>query len=162
MARMKKRKLGWTASTSPQVVGYKLYWADGEAVSYDSPSVVLGNVTKIVLPDDVEGFNPKGGPVEFGVTAMDELGNESDMVTFSAAYQFNVPKAPKDLWLEAMETFHAPEFRAAAKESSQPIQLFDNGPQEQKQPNSETHTAGTTESSISQQEAQYPERKEAE
>ncbi len=100
MAKIKKRKLQWTASQSPQVVAYKLYWAQGENVSYESPHTTLGNVTEVVLPDDVEEFKPEAGPVEFGVTAVDELGNESDLVTVSAPHQFNAPQAPDELWIE--------------------------------------------------------------
>ena len=140
MAKIKKRKLGWAASTSPQVVGYKFYWAEGENVSYDSPSVILGNVTEIVLPDDVEGFNPQSGPVEFGITALDELGNESDLVTFSAAYQFNIPKAPEDLWLEAMEEFHAPESESEDKEASRPITLYEKVTPQQETPDEDSTT----------------------
>ena len=66
---------------------------------------MLGNVTEIVLPDDVKSFTPHGGPIEFGVTAVDELGNESDMITLTAPYQFNVPKAPDDLYLQKLEDF---------------------------------------------------------
>lgn len=100
MAKIKKRKLQWTASQSPQVVAYKLYWAQGEKVGYESPNASLGNVTEVVLPDDVEDFKPEAGPVEFGVTAVDELGNESDLVTVAAPHQFNAPQAPEELWIE--------------------------------------------------------------
>jgi len=100
MAKIKRRKLQWTASQSPQVAAYKLYWAQGETVNYESPCTTLGNVTEVVLPDDVEEFKPEIGPVEFGVTAVDELGNESDLVTVSAPHQFNAPQAPGELWIE--------------------------------------------------------------
>ncbi len=100
MAKIKKRKLQWTESQSPQVVAYKLYWAQGDKVSYESPCATLGKVTEVVLPDDVEEFTPETGPVEFGVTAVDELGNESDLVTVSAPHQFNAPMAPGELWIE--------------------------------------------------------------
>jgi hypothetical protein len=105
VAKIKKRKLKWIASGSSQVVGYKLYWSDNGAVNYYSKSVSLGNVTEIVLPDDVTSFIPGGGPVEFGITAVDELGNESDMITLKAPYQFNVPKAPEDLYLQKLDDF---------------------------------------------------------
>jgi hypothetical protein len=101
MARMKKRKLSWQPSRSSQVVGYKFYWSFGGEVDYGSQSVKLGNITQVTLPDDVEAFVPANGPVEFGITAVDELGNESDMVTLKAPYQFSVPEAPADLKLEA-------------------------------------------------------------
>jgi len=105
MAKIKRRRLKWVASSSPQVIGYKLYWSENGELNYDSQWLMLGNVTEIVLPDDVKSFKPNGGPIEFGVTAVDELGNESDMVTLRAPYQFNVPKAPDDLYLQKLEEF---------------------------------------------------------
>jgi len=105
MAKIKKRKLKWIASGSSQVVGYKLYWSENGAVNYSSKCAALGNVTEIVLPDDVDSFMSGGGPVEFAITAVDELGNESDMITLKAPYQFNVPKAPEDLYLQKLDDF---------------------------------------------------------
>ena len=105
MAKMKRRKLKWVASESAQVVGYKLYWSEDGAVNYDSRCAILGNVTEIILPDDVNSFIPNGGPIEFAITALDELGNESDMITLKAPYQFNVPKAPDDLYMQKLDDF---------------------------------------------------------
>jgi len=106
MAKMKKRKLCWKASESRQVVGYRLYWAEGGEVNYNSPSMALGNVTEVVLPDDVIGFSHKNGPIKFGVAAVDELGNESDLATLKASYQFNIPLAPEEMWFENLDEFH--------------------------------------------------------
>ena len=111
MAKIKRRRLKWVASDSSQVVGYKLYWSENGELNYDSQGVMLGNVTEIVLPDDVKSFKPNGGPIVFGITAVDELGNESDMVTLTAPYQFNVPKAPDDLYLQKLEDFYVTEDR---------------------------------------------------
>ena len=108
MSKMKKRRLSWKASNSSQVVGYRLYWAEEGGVDYDAQFVELGNVTEIVMPDDVVEFTPGNGPVEFGITAIDELGNESDMVTLFAPYQFSVPDAPANLVMETMQEFHTP------------------------------------------------------
>lgn len=105
MAKIKRRRLKWVASSSPQVVGYKLYWSENGKLNYDSQWEMLGNVTEVVLPDDVKSFTPNGGPIDLGVTAVDELGNESDMITMTAPYQFNVPKAPDDLFLQKLEDF---------------------------------------------------------
>lgn len=105
MAKIKKRRLRWTASDSSQVVGYKLYWSESGEVNYDSKCVTLGNITEIVLPDEVDSFLPVGGPIVFGITALDELGNESDITTLVAPYQFNVPKAPDDLYLQKLDDF---------------------------------------------------------
>ena len=105
MAKIKRRKLKWIASESAQVVGYKLYWSEDGAVNYDSKCAILGNVTEIILPDEVNSFIPNGGPIEFAITALDELGNESDMITLKAPYQFNVPKAPDDLYMQKLDDF---------------------------------------------------------
>jgi hypothetical protein len=111
MAKIKRRRLKWVASESSQVVGYKLYWSENGELNYDSQGVMLGNVTEIVLPDDVKSFKPNGGPIVFGITAVDELGNESDMVTLTAPYQFNVPKAPDDLYLQKLEDYFVTDDR---------------------------------------------------
>jgi len=102
MAKMKRRRLSWKPSGSPQVVGYKLYWSEGGAVTYDSQSAPLGNVTAVMLPDDIVSFKPGNGPLKIGLTAVDELGNESDMITVSAPYQFSVPEAPGGLKIESV------------------------------------------------------------
>jgi hypothetical protein len=106
MAKMKKRKFRWEGSNSSQIVGYKLYWSEWGGVDYDSKCAELGNVTEVVLPDDVDAFTPANGPVEFGLTAIDELGNESDMVTVYAPYQFSVPEMPENLVIETIQEFH--------------------------------------------------------
>ncbi len=106
MAKIKKRRFRWEGSQSSQVVGYKLYWSEWGGVSYDSEYIELGNVTEVVLPDEAGLFRPAKGPVEFGLTAVDELGNESDMTTVYAPYQFSVPEAPANLKIETMQEFH--------------------------------------------------------
>ena len=111
MAKIIKRKLRWTKSISPQIVGYKLYWSENEEVNYNSQCVKLGNVTEIVLPDDVSSFKSNGGPIELGVTAIDEIGNESDMVTLRAPYQFTVPEAPTELYLRKLDNYYITSVR---------------------------------------------------
>lgn len=108
MAKMKKRRLSWKPSGSPQVVGYKLYWSEGNDVTYESQSVQLGNVTAVILPDDIATFKPGNGPLEIGLTAVDELGNESDMIAVSAPYQFSVPAAPESLKIESVTDSRTP------------------------------------------------------
>lgn len=107
MAKIKKRTLRWNASPSSQVVGYKLYWSEDESVSYSSSSVKLGNVTEVVLPDDVKAIADIDAPIEIGIAAIDEVGNESDLITLKMPFQFKVPQAPTDLRLEPQKTFHA-------------------------------------------------------
>jgi len=123
MAKIRKRKLRWTKSRSPQVVGYKLYWSENEEVNYNSKCVRLGNVTEIVLPDDVSSFRSSGGPIEFGVTAIDEIGNESDLVTLRAPYQFTVPEAPTDLYLRKLDEYCSTSDREQKSDSRAPTEL---------------------------------------
>jgi hypothetical protein len=106
LAKIKKRKLVWKPSSSAQVVGYKLYWSEEGSVNYQSPNTKLGNVTEIVLPDDVDAFKSVQGSVELGISAVDELGNESDLVILKTPYQFNVPQAPSDVWMETLQQYH--------------------------------------------------------
>ena len=100
MAKIRKKRVRWSASLSPDVAGYKLYWALLKGVSYDSASVNVGNVTEIILPDNVPSFPLLAGDVEFGVTAVDQSGNESDMAVYSTNIDFVAPDPPKDLVLE--------------------------------------------------------------
>ena len=106
MAKIKKRKLKWAESGSSQVVGYKLYWSENGTLDYNSECVMLGNVTEVVLPDDLKSFKPGSGPVKLGVTAVDELGNESDMITLNTPYQFNVPQAPDEIYLQKLDEYY--------------------------------------------------------
>ncbi len=126
MAKIKKRKLRWTESTSSQVVGYKLYWSENGTVDYDSECVMLGNITEVVLPDGVKSFKPNGKPFVFGVTAVDELGNESDMITLTAPYQFNVPMAPDDLYLQKLDAFYITNVQDDEAEDEEPFDLVES------------------------------------
>ena len=129
MAKIKKRKLVWKPSTSAQVVGYKLYWSEGGKVDYQCPSAKLGNVNEVVLPDDVEGFDKVKGSVELGITAVDELGNESDLVILKTPYQFNVPQAPSEVWIETLQQYHTtPKVSEPGDASEASIRLVENRP----------------------------------
>jgi hypothetical protein len=126
MAKIKKRRLSWLASSSSQVIGYKLYWSEAGEVNYDSKCVALGNVTEVTLPDDVDSFTPGYGPIELGISAVDELGNESDIVTVTAPYHFSVPKAPKDLHIETLKDFHTTQGGEDESDAPQSVDLLKN------------------------------------
>jgi len=106
MAKVKKRRLVWEPSTSPNVIGYKLYWAEEGEVNYDSPCAMIGNVTEVVLPEQVPSFPMVRGSIELGITAVNEVGNESDMMIFAAPFQFSVPDAPTSPAVEALKEYH--------------------------------------------------------
>ena len=102
LARVRKRKVHWDASNGLGVVGYKLYWAVGKGVNYDSDFVDLGNVTEVILPDDVPSFPIDAGDIELAVVAVDHIGNESDMTKLYAPFGFTAPDAPTGLAVETL------------------------------------------------------------
>ncbi len=102
MARVRKKKVHWDASNGLGVVGYKLYWAVGKGVNYDSDFADLGNVTDVILPDDVPSFPIDTGDIELAVVAVDHIGNESDMTKLYAPFGFTAPDAPTGLTLETL------------------------------------------------------------
>jgi nitrogen fixation-related uncharacterized protein len=102
MAKIRKRKVRWNPSNAAGVVGYRLYWAVGEEADYESEFADIGNVTEVILPDEVPSFPTVAGDIELGVTAVDHIGNESDMAKFSAPFDFTAPDAPTDLVVETI------------------------------------------------------------
>jgi hypothetical protein len=121
MAKIRKYTLSWDASASTTVIGYKLYWSKGTAVSYDSKFIKVGNVTTIALPDDV---TLSDGPVMFGVTAIDRDGNESDMATIAEPYQMQVPQAPGGVAFKPSDEFKLID---AARPQLRNVKVVDNG-----------------------------------
>jgi hypothetical protein len=97
MARFRARTLRWQAVDSDKMVGYKIYWSKGDKVTYDSESVYVQDLTEIVIPDALEGFVPEPGVFMFGITAIDQWGNESDMTTLKEPFHFSAPLAPGSL-----------------------------------------------------------------
>ena len=96
----RKKRLSWGSSASPDVAGYRLYWAVGRGVDYRAEHADIGKVTTILLPDDIASFPHVAGRVELGVTALSEHGNESDMMVIAASVDFRAPEPPEDLRLE--------------------------------------------------------------
>jgi len=106
MAKIRKRKIRWDASNSTDIVSFKVYWAVGEKVNYHSDCVKVGMCKEIILPDAIPSFPLTQDKIEIGVTAVNEVGNESDMAKFSAPFQFSVPETPENLIMENLETFY--------------------------------------------------------
>ena len=88
-ARAKRLRIRWnSSSSSTDVKGYRLYWSVNSGVSYDSNFAEVGNVTEVILPDDVPLFPAVAGEIELGVTAVNHTGNESDMAKISVPFEF--------------------------------------------------------------------------
>jgi hypothetical protein len=67
---------------------------------------MIGNVSEVVLPEQVPSFPVVKGSVELGITAVNEVGNESDRMVVTAPFQCSVPDAPTDPRLEALKEYH--------------------------------------------------------
>lgn len=98
MAKIKSVVISFTASDSPDVVGYKLYVEESPtAVSYDSPSFDVGNTTSVDL-SSLELLASKRGVFNLGVSAVDTSGNESDMsLSNDVPLAFVAPNPPGEI-----------------------------------------------------------------
>jgi len=102
VGRVKKKRVRWHPSPSPDVSNYRLYWSKYGEVNYTSDHAELGKVTEVILPDDVPSFPLEAGHMELGVTAINRFGNESHMIKLRAYFDFTVPDAPLNLEVQDM------------------------------------------------------------
>ena len=103
MAKISKRRISWDASASADVTGYKVYWsavADGDP-DYSSPSVGTTS-PELTIPDDAPGFPMEEADYVIGITAVDDVGNESDMVTATAPFDFLAPDAVSNVVISSI------------------------------------------------------------
>lgn len=103
MGGVTKKKLSWDASSSPAVVGYRVYWEVDRHVDYDSTFADVGGVTVLVLPDDIPSFPRVTGQMQIGITSLSRSGNESDMRVLSVFIDFTRPEAPLNVKIEDIE-----------------------------------------------------------
>jgi hypothetical protein len=87
----RRARVQWKPSKSPQVAGYKLYWAVGGRVDYHADFAEVGNVREAILPDDIPSFRVFPMNTEIGVTAVDQNGSESDMTKCTVIFKFSSP-----------------------------------------------------------------------
>jgi hypothetical protein len=105
MGKIRKCKLSWKSSESDHIVGYRLYWSNEDKVDYDSAYIKVGNTNEVALPDVLIDSVAPGATIYLGVSAVDKIGNESDMITLAEPYEFSVLPAPMDLTLTAMDDY---------------------------------------------------------
>jgi len=60
----------------------------------------------VVLADQVPSFPIVKGSIDLGITAVNEIGNESDMMKFATPFQFSVPDAPTSPRREVLKEYH--------------------------------------------------------
>jgi hypothetical protein len=138
MAKIMKRKLSWKASRSPQTTGYKLYWARQGDLGYDSASEYLGAVTEVVIPNGLSAFAPATGPFEFGIVAVDDSGNESDMTTVTVPFHFIAPDAPVKMQIDKVG---AEEVKAEKKDKILALKHRKKAPEQRKPAAAKTKAA---------------------
>ncbi len=107
MGKIKQKRIRWNRSETPDVINYKLYWSEDDGVSYDSNHVTVGNVTELLLPDDLPSFPLIRSKVTFGVSAVDGAGNESDISKLTVDLDFTIPEAPKTIQIEDLPSVPA-------------------------------------------------------
>ena len=119
MGKIRKCKLSWKPSESNCVVGYRMYWSNEGPVTYSSNYIKLGNITEINLPDMFLGIAPSGESIYLGISAVDKMGNESDMIILPEPYYLSVPPAPMDLVLSTLDDFKITEPKEKAENQDQ-------------------------------------------
>jgi len=96
--KVKNVTLSFPASGSTDVVGYKLYIeVVPTAVSYESQSFDLGNITTVDLAT-LPGITTTDGVYNLGITAIDDAGNESSFSLINdVPLDFLAPDAPGEI-----------------------------------------------------------------
>jgi hypothetical protein len=102
MGQIRKRRIHWERGASEGIAKYRIYWAAGRPVDYDSDHVEVENVTQVVLPDDIPSFPLIAGEIELGVSAVSHAGNESEITRATVYLDFTIPEAPKNLMVEEL------------------------------------------------------------
>ena len=103
MAKIIKKRIRWNASVAPDVVNYRVYWNAETSPDYESQfSEFPATATEAFIPDDFPSFTVSTeGDYVFGISAVDDVGNESDMAMSAAIpLDFNPPEAPTDIVVE--------------------------------------------------------------
>jgi hypothetical protein len=100
MGKIKQKKLRWEPAPGEESSKYRLYWSENGTLGYTSSFAELGAVTQVVLPDDIPSFPRIAGNLDLGIAAVNQAGNESDIIKISAYFDFTVPEAPKTLVVE--------------------------------------------------------------
>lgn len=103
--KLKQRILKFRPSGSPDVVGYRLYFAPApEPPTYDSPRADMGmpqveeESGKLAVDlAGLDGMTSTDGVYNLGIVAVDDAGNESSMLILTdVPLDFIAPDAPSE------------------------------------------------------------------
>lgn len=102
MSKVKDHTITWTKSTSVDVVGYKVYYVpETDELTYAAPNVTVGDVNTVEIPADVPDFPLIDGIYKIGLSAIDDVGNESDIAVKTVPFDLVAPDAPTNLEVTA-------------------------------------------------------------
>lgn len=102
MAKVKNYTITWTKSTATDVVGYKVYYVpETDVLDYGSPNVAVGDVDTVTIPADVPDFPLIDGVYKIGLSSVDDVGNESDIIEKTVPFDLVAPDAPTNLEVAA-------------------------------------------------------------
>lgn len=102
MAKVKDYQITWTKSASVDVVGYKIYYVpEADTLTYASPNVIVGDVDTVAIPADVPEFPLIDGIYKIGLSAVDDVGNESDIAVKTVPFDLVAPDVPTNLEVTA-------------------------------------------------------------
>lgn len=107
MPKIVKRRIWWDPVNVDDLVGYRVYYAPAQTpFDYSLPYIIKERITdgcEAVAPDDfpVGVFNQEA-QYSIWVTAVDEVGNESDPLALSGRFDFIPPPAPSNGGIETL------------------------------------------------------------
>ena len=99
MGKIRSKVVRWQPSETPDVT-YRLYWATCTPVAHNLDYANSGTVTEVTLPDGIAAFPLVAGRFVLGVSAIDPLGNESDITAITEDIDFTTPGTPRNLRIE--------------------------------------------------------------
>jgi hypothetical protein len=101
MAKIVTKTLGWIAPGDADLVSHKVYVDTGATLpTYDSQNVIVPMpATSLELPYGFAGMPLVDGTYNFGISAVDDFGNESDITHISADLDFLAPSPPTGLYI---------------------------------------------------------------
>jgi len=108
VSKTRKKRIRWSRPRSINVAGYRLYWSVSGEVNYDSEFVDIGDRMEVILPDQVPSLHHVRGEVALGITALNQDGNESDMVKFKVHFDSPVEGVPGGLLRPGVEGWEPP------------------------------------------------------
>lgn len=102
MAKVIKKRIKFVPSDGVDVVAHRVYIApDPDELTYASLHVdVPVPESELIVPDEFPGFPMRDVMYSVGVTAIDDVGNESDMAVILAPFDFDAPPAPAGVVIE--------------------------------------------------------------